>query len=159
MFGGKALRWMAGTSIWMPGTRRARAGQTYPHRGTYGLLGHCQATFLSALLCRPHLVPMCSSSAFLRGFTLHTEIYSGGLRPPVFALLLVLGGCYASQCHRALHLLAPKVFLVFAVGGRCSGFVCLCACEAAHGTRPVRILPQCVPPQCSQLLSIYYSRP
>ena len=32
MFGGKALGWMAGTLIWMPGTLRARAGQTYPHK-------------------------------------------------------------------------------------------------------------------------------
>ena len=30
MFGGKALGWMAGPLIWMPGAQWARAGQTYP---------------------------------------------------------------------------------------------------------------------------------
>ena len=38
MFGGKALGWMAGTLIWMPGARRVRAGQTYPLRSARGHL-------------------------------------------------------------------------------------------------------------------------
>ena len=68
-------------------------------KGTYGLLGHRRAKFLSALLCWPRLVPTCNNAiaqhSFGGGGGCEREVlsrlwYKGGERkpppPPVFGV-------------------------------------------------------------------------